>query len=56
MAWLDEQHPDGTFFWTSPAGHTYTTRPGSRLLFLTLCLKTTELPAARSFRRSAIAS
>lgn len=41
--------PDGTIIWTSPTGHTYTTRPGSRLLFPSLCLPTGELavpPAA----------
>jgi hypothetical protein len=38
--WHDEQLPDGTVIWTSPAGHTYTTHPGSRLLFPTLCTPT----------------
>jgi hypothetical protein len=45
-AWRDEQRPDGTVIWTSPTGHTYTTRPGSRLLFPALCLSTGELPNA----------
>jgi hypothetical protein len=36
----------GTVIWTSPTGHTYTTRPGSRLLFPSLCLSTGELPNA----------
>ena len=31
--WSDHQFPDGTIVWTSPTGRTYTTRPGSRLLF-----------------------
>lgn len=31
--WSDVQSPDGTIVWTSPTGHTYTTHPGSRLLF-----------------------
>ena len=33
--WHDEQLPDATIIWTSPSGHTYTTRPGSaaRLIF-----------------------
>ena len=44
--WRDRQHPDGTITWTSPSGHTYTTRPGSRLLFPTLCLPTGQLPTA----------
>jgi hypothetical protein len=35
--------PDGTIIWTSPTGHTYTTKPGSALLFPTLCLLTGEL-------------
>lgn len=43
-AWRDEQRPDGTVVWTSPSGHTYTTRPGSRLLFPSLCMSTGELP------------
>jgi hypothetical protein len=43
--WCDEQHPDGTVVWTSPTGRKYVTRPGSRLLFPTLCLPTGELPA-----------
>lgn len=51
--WCDEQHPDGTIVWTSPTGHTYTTRPGSRLLFPALCLPTGELPSVvRQYRRS----
>lgn len=31
--WTDIQHPDGTIEWTTPSGRTYTTRPGSQLLF-----------------------
>jgi hypothetical protein len=50
-AWRDEQRPDGTVIWTSPSGHSYTTRPGSSLLFPTLCLPTGELPTApRSYQ------
>jgi hypothetical protein len=45
-AWRDQQLPDGTVIWTSPSGHTYTTHPGSRLLFPSLCLPTGELPTA----------
>ena len=44
--WRDRQSPDATIVWTSPSGHTYTTRPGSRLLFPTLCMPTGEPPAA----------
>ncbi|WP_099037591.1 HNH endonuclease signature motif containing protein [Mycobacterium neglectum] len=35
--WHDRQWPDGTVIWTSPHGQTYTTHPGSRILFPTLC-------------------
>lgn len=42
--WDDEQWPDGTVIWTSPAGCTYMTRPGSRLLFPSLCRPTGQLP------------
>ncbi|MCV7278725.1 DUF222 domain-containing protein [Mycolicibacterium flavescens] len=31
--WRDVQLPDGTVIWTSPSGHTYTTRPGSMVFF-----------------------
>ena len=33
----------GTITWTSPTGHTYTTYPGSRHLFPTLCAPTATL-------------
>lgn len=42
--WSDIQYPDGTVEWTSPTGHTYTTRPGSTLLFPALC-QATAAPA-----------
>ncbi|KUI29903.1 hypothetical protein AU196_03165 [Mycobacterium sp. IS-1742] len=42
--WCDEQFPDGTVLWTSPAGQRYTTTPGSRLFFPTWDTTTTELP------------
>ncbi|CAJ1500141.1 DUF222 domain-containing protein [[Mycobacterium] kokjensenii] len=42
--WHDHQHPDGTIDWTSPTGHTYTTRPGSQLLYPTLTLPTQPPP------------
>jgi len=38
--WQDQQLPDGTVTWTCPQGQTYTTYPGSRLLFPTLCRPT----------------
>ncbi len=31
--WHTSQYPDGTISWTAPTGHTYTTVPGSRILF-----------------------
>jgi len=40
--WRDTQLPDGTIIWTAPTGHTHTTRPGSALLFPTLCQPTGE--------------
>lgn len=43
--WSDSQHPNGVIEWTAPTGHTYTTQPGSRLLFPSLCLPTAALPA-----------
>jgi hypothetical protein len=42
---LDRQLPDGTVIWTSPSGQTYTTHPGSRLLFPTLCRPTAPVSA-----------
>jgi hypothetical protein len=30
--------------WTAPTGQTYTTRPGSRILFPALCVPTGDLP------------
>lgn len=41
--WSDRQYPDGTIVWTSPTGATYTTRPGSRLLFPTWNSTTADL-------------
>jgi hypothetical protein len=43
--WRDRQHPDGTVEWTSPHGQSYTTYPGSRLLFPTLCRPTAPVTA-----------
>lgn len=42
--WSDVQYPDGTIVWTSPTGQTYTTRPGSRLLFPQWNTTTAALP------------
>ena len=41
--WRDEQHPDGTVVWRCPQGQTYTTHPGSRLPFPTLCRPTAPI-------------
>ena len=41
--WRDQQLPDGTVVWTSPSGQTYTTRPGSRILFPSLCRPTAAI-------------
>jgi Domain of unknown function (DUF222) len=38
--WQDRQHPDGTVTWTAPHGQTYSTHPGSRILFPDLCRPT----------------
>jgi hypothetical protein len=43
QGWRDRQLPDGTVVWRSPGGQTYTTQPGSRLLFPTLCLPTAKV-------------
>ncbi len=43
--WRDRQHPDGTVSWASPGGQTYTTTPGSRLLFPELCQPTAPVTA-----------
>jgi hypothetical protein len=44
--WLNRQLPDGTIIWTAPSGQTYTTHPGSRLLFPTLCKPTAPVNAS----------
>jgi hypothetical protein len=46
--WREQQLPDGTLILTSPTGHTYTTKPGSALLFPTLCVPTGTLWAPGS--------
>ncbi|KUI20679.1 HNH endonuclease [Mycobacterium lehmannii] len=40
IGWRDRQHPDGTVEWLSPGGQKYTTHPGSKLLFPSLCRPT----------------
>lgn len=41
--WRDRQQPDGTVVWTSPTGHTYTTKPGGSLYFPALAVPTGTL-------------
>ncbi|OBC02982.1 HNH endonuclease signature motif containing protein [Mycobacterium sp. 852002-40037_SCH5390672] len=41
--WQDRQRPDGTVVWTSPTGHTYTTKPGGSLYFPALAMPTGTL-------------
>jgi hypothetical protein len=48
--WRDHQLPDGTVVWLSPGGQTYTTRPGSRLLFPSLCTPTAPVDATAAGR------
>jgi hypothetical protein len=43
--WSDRQLPDGTVIWAAPSGQTYTTYPGSRLLFPSLCKPTASVSA-----------
>ena len=43
--WVNRQLPDGTMIWTAPSVQTYTTYPGSRLLFPTLCRPTAPVSA-----------
>ncbi|MGP4059040.1 HNH endonuclease signature motif containing protein, partial [Mycobacterium sp. 4D054] len=42
--WRDEQLPDGTVIWTTPAGKRYTTVPGSRVFFPGWNTTTAKLP------------
>ena len=46
--WADQQLPDGTVIWTAPSGATFTTQPGSRLLFPTWNVTSAELPASQT--------
>lgn len=41
--WRDRQLPDGTVVWTSPTGHTYTTKPLGGLYFPALAVPTGTL-------------
>ncbi|WP_231737332.1 HNH endonuclease [Mycobacterium sp. IS-1742] len=46
--WRDRQFADGTIVWTSPTGQTYTTRPGSALLFPTLAEPAAPAPISHT--------
>lgn len=46
--WSTQQLPDGALVWTDPDGDTYTTHPGSRLLFPELCAPTAPVAGART--------
>ena len=48
--WRERQLPDATVVWTSPQGQSYTTHPGSRLLFPRLCRPTAAVTAREEFR------
>ena len=52
--WGDRQLPDGTVTWTAPGGQTHTTRPGSHLLFPSLCAPTAPVPATATATRAAV--
>jgi hypothetical protein len=49
--WRDEQWSDGTIVWTAPSGQIYSTRPGTRLPFPSLCRSTGELPTTPTVDR-----
>ncbi|BBY47689.1 hypothetical protein MARA_11570 [Mycolicibacterium arabiense] len=51
--WRDRQLPDGTIIWTSPRGRTYTTEPGSKLLFPSLCVPTGPVAITDAARTAA---
>ncbi len=44
--WRDRQEPDGTVMWTSPTGHTYTTKPVGSLFFPVLAIPTGNVGVA----------
>ena len=46
--WQDTQQPDGTVTWTSPTGHTYTTKPNGALFFPVLAKPTGALTLTSS--------
>ncbi|MDR3665093.1 MAG: DUF222 domain-containing protein [Mycobacterium sp.] len=46
--WQDRQLPDGSIAWAAPTGHTYTSVPGSRILFPDKIIDTPLPPTPRS--------
>jgi hypothetical protein len=54
--WMDRQLPDGTVVWTSPSGQSYTTEPGSRLLFPSLCRPTARVVVSAAEVAAAVAA
>lgn len=44
--WSEIQRPDGTVVWTSPTGHTYTTKPSGALFFPQFAASTGKLVLA----------
>ena len=48
--WADRQLADGTVEWTSPSGHTYTTKPGASIFFPLLAASTGELVLPTTIR------
>ena len=48
--WADRQLADGTVAWTSPTGHTYTTKPGASIFFPLLAASTGELVLPTTIR------
>jgi hypothetical protein len=53
---MDRQLPDGTVVWTSPSGQSYTTEPGSRLLFPSLCRPTARVVVSAAEVAAAVAA
>jgi Domain of unknown function (DUF222) len=48
--WADRQLADGTVEWTSPTGHTYTTKPGASIYFPSLAASTGQLVLPTTIR------
>jgi hypothetical protein len=45
--WTDQQHPNGTVVWISPAGQRYVTTPGSSAILPGLCVPTAPVMPTR---------